>query len=55
MADGDGGVGGCTSPGAIRPLQGGRRETSQECFAPKAASPRTGRELRLPLAAEQTP
>lgn len=33
----------------------GGREPSQEFFAPKAASPRTGGELRLPLAAEQTP
>ena len=28
------------------------RELSQECFAPKAASPRIGGELRLPFAAE---
>lgn len=37
----------------LRALAG--REPSQECFAPKAASPRLGGELRLPFAAEQTP
>lgn len=37
----------------LRALAG--REPSQECFAPKAASPRIGGELRLPFAAEQTP
>ena len=37
----------------LRALAG--REPSQECFAPKAASPRIGEELRLPFAAEQTP
>ena len=31
------------------------RAPSQECFAPKAVSPRNGGELRLPLAGEQTP
>lgn len=30
-------------------------ELSQECFAPQAASPRIGGELRMPFSAEQTP
>lgn len=51
MADGDGG--GVSFARRHQALAG--RETSQECFAPKAASPRTRGELRLPLAAEQTP
>lgn len=52
MAGGGGGGGGLLT----RCLQAhAGREPSQERFAPKALSPRNGGELRLPLAAEQTP